>query len=135
MNLAGYPTEGRTAAVVTRIIDGDTIEVDIAGILYRVRYIGIDTPERNQPGYDEATLANRDLVGGRTVELEKDISEIDRYGRLLRYVWVNGEMVNALLVESGYAQVVTYPPDVKYQAEFLELQRQAQQEGLGLWTQ
>ena len=94
-----YPTEGRTAAVVTRIIDGDTIEVDIAGVLYRVRYLGIDTPERNQPGYDEATLANKDLVSDRTVELENDISETDRYGRLLRYVWVNGDMVNALLVE------------------------------------
>jgi endonuclease YncB( thermonuclease family) len=131
----GFPTEGRTVAVVTRVIDGDTIEVDIAGALYKVRYIGIDTPERGQFGYDEATIANSDLVSGRTVRLEKDRSETDRYGRLLRYVWVDGSMVNSMLVASGYAQAVTYPPDVRYQEEFLELQRQAQQEGLGLWTQ
>lgn len=124
----------RTQATVVRVIDGDTIEVDIGGRSYRVRYIGVDTPERGQVGYDEATLANAQLVSGRVVELEKDISETDKYGRLLRYVWVEEGMVNAILVASGYAQVSTYPPDVKYQEEFLELQRQAEQTGMGLWT-
>jgi len=120
-------------AYVVRIVDGDTIEVNIGGGSYRVRYIGIDTPETGQPGGEEATIVNAELVAGRTVYLEKDISETDRYGRLLRYVWVEEGMVNALLVARGYAQVATYPPDVKYQQEFLELQRQAREAGLGLW--
>ena len=142
---AGLPPEERTAvpgpeqpselvqASVVRVVDGDTIEVNIAGNSYRVRYIGIDTPETGQPGGEEATIVNAELVAGRTVYLEKDISETDRYGRLLRYVWVEEGMVNALLVARGYAQVATYPPDVKYQQEFLELQRQAREAGLGLW--
>jgi len=128
------PVSGKVQASVVRVIDGDTIEVDISGALHKVRYIGIDTPELGQPGGEEATIVNAELVGGRIVELEKDVSETDRYGRLLRYVWVEGNMVNAVLVATGYAQVATYPPDVKYQQEFLELQRQAQEAGLGLWA-
>ena len=73
-------------------------------------------------------------MAGRTVSLEKDVSETDRFGRLLRYVWLDeSTMVNALLVEEGYAQVVTYPPDVRHVDMFLELQREARAEGRGLW--
>jgi micrococcal nuclease len=114
-----------TGATVVRVIDGDTIEVNIKGELHKVRYIGMDTPEVGQPGGAEATSANAELVAGKIVQLEKDVSETDRYGRLLRYVWVDGTMVNAALIISGHAQVITYPPDVKYQQDFLELQRQA----------
>ena len=88
---------------------------------YRVRYIGIDTPETvhptrgEEPYGREASTRNRELVMGETIYLEKDVSETDRHGRLLRYVWLDGEtMVNAALVAEGYAQVSTYPPDVKY---------------------
>jgi len=126
-------TSERTQALVVDVIDGDTIEVEIGGTLFRVRYIGMDTPERGEVCYEEATLANELLVSGKTVELEKDISETDRYRRLLRYVWIEEDMVNAILVATGYAQVATYPPDVKYQDQFLELQRQAEQSGLGCW--
>ncbi|MGQ9572176.1 MAG: thermonuclease family protein [Dehalococcoidia bacterium] len=134
------PAAGRTLAEVARVIDGDTIAVVIDGVEYRVRYIGIDTPETVHPSKAvecygrEASQRNRELVEGKTVELEKDVSETDQYGRLLRYVWVDGEMVNAILVEEGYAAVVTYPPDVKYQELFLELQRQAREKGRGLWS-
>ena len=114
-----------TEATVVRVIDGDTIEVNIKGKLHKVRYIGMDTPEVGQPGGAEATSANAELVAGKIVQLEKDISETDRYVRLLRYVWVDDTMVNAALITSGHAQVITYPPDVKYQQDFLELQRQA----------
>ncbi|MFC1931887.1 thermonuclease family protein [Chloroflexota bacterium] len=123
-----------TEAKVVRVIDGDTIEVDIGGKPYKVRYIGIDTPEVGQPGADKATYFNAQLVSGKTVYLEKDVSETDRYGRLLRYVWLEEAMVNAIMVTNGYAQVSTYPPDVKYQQDFLELQRQAEESGLGLWA-
>ena len=127
-------------AKVVRVVDGDTIQVDINGYLYKVRYIGIDTPETVHPTKPveyfgkEASEKNRELVEGKTVLLEKDVSEVDKYGRLLRYVWVDDMMVNAELVRLGYAQVVTYPPDVKYQEYFVQLQREAQEGGLGLWA-
>jgi micrococcal nuclease len=138
------PAAGKTAcaqAEVSRVIDGDTIEVSINGYLYTVRYIGIDTPETVHPSKPvecfgvEASNKNKALVEGKTVCLEKDVSETDMYGRLLRYVWVGDMMVNAELVRLGYAQVSTYPPDVKYQDYFLQLQRQARDAGLGLWGQ
>lgn len=127
-------------ATVTRVIDGDTIEVRIGAQTYKVRYIGIDTPETAHPSKpvecygQEASAYNRSLVDGRRVELEKDVSETDRYGRLLRYVWVDGQMVNAILVRDGYAQVSTYPPDVKYPDMFLQLQQGAREAGRGLWS-
>lgn len=130
---------GLTEAVVTRVVDGDTIEVQIAGATYTVRYIGVDTPETVHPSRPvecfgpEASAFNKRLVGDRTVGLEKDVSEADQFGRLLRYVYVDGEMVNATLVREGYAQVSTVPPDVKHQNLFLALQRQAREAGRGLW--
>ncbi len=126
-------------ALVTRVIDGDTIEVEIEGESYKVRYIGIDTPELHHPEKpveyyaQEAYEKNVELVEGKTVFLEKDVSETDSYGRLLRYVYVKNTFVNAYLVQQGYALVSTYPPDVKYQERFLELQREARKAGRGLW--
>jgi len=127
-------------ASVVRVIDGDTIEVEIAGNLYRVRYIGIDTPETvhptrgEEPYGKEASAKNKELVEGKEVHLEKDVSDTDKYGRLLCYVWVGDLLVNAELVRLGYAQVATYPPDVKYQDLFLQLQREAREAGRGLWA-
>jgi endonuclease YncB( thermonuclease family) len=86
-------------AQVTRVIDGDTIEVDIQSQSYRVRYIGIDTPEVGQPCSEEATQKNRELVEGKLVWLEKDISETDIYGRLLRYVYVDVERIVSLGID------------------------------------
>ena len=126
-------------AQVVRVIDGDTIEVNSGGKLYTVRYIGIDTPETAnspkgaEPYGPEASLKNKELVAGKNVRLEKDVSETDQYGRLLRYVYVGDLFVNAELVRTGYAQAVTYPPDVKYQSLFLQLQREAREAGRGLW--
>ncbi|MAF85463.1 MAG: nuclease [Dehalococcoidales bacterium] len=130
-----------TEAQVVRVVDGDTIEVNIGGHLYKVRYIGIDTPETVHPDKSipepygkEATTKNKELVEGKIVTLEKDISETDKYGRLLRYAYVGDTFINAELVRLGYAQVVTYPPDVKYQDLFLQLQKEAREEGRGLWA-
>lgn len=131
---------GTTPARVLRVVDGDTIEVDLGGASYRVRYIGVDTPETVHPSRPvgcfgpEASAFNKALVRGQTVYLETDLSDTDRYGRLLRYVWLgDGRMVNQLLVEEGYAQVTTYPPDVKYVDRFLAAQQRARDEGRGLW--
>jgi micrococcal nuclease len=133
-------TAGRSLANVVRVIDGDTIAVAMDGAEYRVRYIGINTPETVDPRKPvecygrEASQRNRELVEGQTVELEKDVSETDSFGRLLRYVWLNGDMVNAILVREGYALASTYPPDVKYQELFLEFEREAREAERGLWT-
>ncbi len=124
-------------AFVSRVIDGDTVELSTG---QRVRYIGIDAPEVTGPECYalEAKAKNAELVEGKWVRLEKDVSETDRYGRLLRYVWVmlpwDETMVNAQLLAEGYALVATYPPDVKYVEWFLELQRIAREEGRGLWS-
>ncbi|MCK4388293.1 MAG: thermonuclease family protein [Dehalococcoidia bacterium] len=119
-------------AVVTKVIDGDTIEIE-NGV--RVRYIGIDTPEIGEHYYLEATEANRQLVGGKRIQLEKDVEDKDEYGRLLRYVWVDGIMVNAELVRLGYAYSYSYPPNLKYQAHFLQLEREAREQKRGLWSE
>ena len=104
----------REVAYVIQVIDGDTIEVFLNDATHRVRYIGIDSPEIGMPNYDEATEANRRLLEGQIVELERDITEIDQYGRLLRYVYLqNGLLVNSELVKLGCALAVAYPPDVK----------------------
>jgi len=138
-SLVPTPRPGCVAAMVVRVTDGDTIEVRVDGQSYKLRYIGIDAPETRHPdkGVEplgpEAAAKNEELVANRLVELEKDVSETDRYGRLLRYVWIGDMMVNAELVRLGYAQVSTYPPDVKYQEMFLQLQREARQECRGLW--
>ena len=81
----------------------------------------------------ESSEYNAGLVLGKTVALEKDVSETDQFGRLLRYVWLDGEMVNATLVRDGYAQASSYPPDVKYQALLSTLQAEARDAGRGLW--
>ena len=124
---------------VVRVVDGDTIEVRIARATEKVRYIGVNTPELHhrtkgaEPGGREASRINHELVAGKRVRLELDVRSRDRYGRLLAYVWVEDMMVNAELVRRGYAQVMTVPPNVRYQDLFLKLQRDARETGRGLW--
>ncbi len=130
----GAPTLAMTEAKVTRVIDGDTIEVEIGGFVFGLRYIGIDCPKPGQPHGEEATQANRQLVEGKTVLLEKDVSDIDSEGRLLRYVHVGGIFVNAELVRLGYATASTYPPDVRYSDLFAQLATEAKEAGRGLWA-
>lgn len=90
------PTQEEAQITVRRVVDGDTIELSTG---QRLRYIGIDTPETNGGCFSlEAKLANEQLVLNKPVRLEKDVSETDRYGRLLRYVWVGETFVNDQLV-------------------------------------
>jgi micrococcal nuclease len=139
--LGSRPTGPTETGVVSRVVDGDTIDVSIGGQVVRVRYIGMDTPEVHS-GVEwlgpEASRANARLVEGRHVTLEKDVSETDRYGRLLRYVWVREDggwlLVNLELIRLGWAQVTTYPPDVKYVDElYLPAQRAARADDRGMW--
>jgi micrococcal nuclease len=122
-------------AYVTGVYDGDSIQVRVGEAVYDVRYIGMDTPEWYECYGHEAEAANREWVLGRVVRLEKDVSETDRYGRLLRYVYAGDTFVNAELVRLGYAQLSTYPPDVKHAVYFLQLQREARDAGRGFWSE
>lgn len=130
------------SAQVTRVVDGDTIELSTG---QKLRYIGIDTPETVHPKKGAecfgaaASAENKRLVENQTIYLVKDVSETDRYGRLLRYVYLSPEasasgMVNALLVQGGFATVSSYPPDVSQQALFRSLEDEARQGGRGLWS-
>ncbi len=136
------PTGPTQLATVTRIVDGDTIRVQIEGVEFPVRYIGMDTPEPDAEDptirafAEQATHANAALVEGRDVVLERDVSDADQFGRLLRHVWMTDGLpllVNAELVRQGFAQVSTYPPDVKYVDRLLAAQDAAQASGANLW--
>jgi len=127
----GCSKVNENTVLVTHIIDGDTIEIEGG---YKVRYIGIDTPEKGEPYYLKATEANRSLVEGKEIRLEKDVEDKDEYGRLLRYVWVDSIMVNAELVRLGYAYSYSYPPNLKYQSYFLQMEKEAREHKRGLWN-
>lgn len=128
-----------------RVVDGDTIRVLVGGEEERVRYVGIDTPEPNgsspatpEPFAEAATARNASLLasGGRLI-LERDVSERDRFGRLLRHPWIEADgrwtLVSLELVAGGFAEAATYPPDVKYADVFVAAQRTAREAGRGLW--
>ena len=121
---------------VTRVVDGDTIEIEGGE---KVRYIGIDTPETVDPRKPvqcfgiEASKKNKELVEGKIVRLEKDITDRDKYSRLLRYVWVDDLFVNLELIKQGFASSYAYPPDIKYQKEFLAAETEAREAERGLW--
>lgn len=129
------------SARILRVIDGDSVVVEIEGKNYEVRYIGIDAPEisdLDKPAEfmaEEALEKNKELVSGKIVKLEKDVSETDKYDRLLRYVYMEDVMINAELVRLGYAYAKPYPPDVKYDDLLLKCQREAKENKLGLWSQ
>ncbi|OGY08191.1 MAG: hypothetical protein A2700_00330 [Candidatus Blackburnbacteria bacterium RIFCSPHIGHO2_01_FULL_44_64] len=137
------PPNDPSTFLVTRVIDGDTIEIQESYSpeqRRRVRYIGIDTPETVHPDKEvecfgrEAKAENERLVLGKNIKLEKDISETDKYGRLLRYLWVENVFINDFLVRQGYAKSSTYPPDIKYQSQFSQAEKEARDQSRGLWA-
>ena len=131
---------------VIRVIDGDTIEIEGK---QKIRYIGMNTPELHDPRRpvecfgQVASDENKKLVEGKEIYIQRDVSETDKYKRLLRYVWINDPstatdetiFVNDYLVRQGFAQVSTYPPDVKYVSQFLEAQKEARENNRGLWKE
>lgn len=119
-----------TTFTVSRIIDGDTFVLNTGE---KLRLIGIDTPESYEDYYQEATDRLEELVLGKEVTLEKDISETDKYGRLLRYVYVDGKFVNKIMVEEGWAEAYPYEPDTKYKTEFANAESIAKSNNLGIW--
>jgi micrococcal nuclease len=141
-----HPYGETQEATVTDIVDGDTIRVEINGQEFRVRYIGVDAPEishDNNPGEplgEEATQANADLVDGQVVILEKDVSDTDDFGRLLRYVWLAPDtdsgwmMVELELAHQGLADVKRYPPDLYWQEVLGQAEASARDKYLGIWA-
>ena len=132
--------------LVTKVVDGDTIEVKSEEQLFKVRLIGIDTPETVDPRRPigcfgkNASAETKRLVEGKEVTLTKDISDTDKYNRLLRYVFLplsGGEnlFVNDYLVRQGFAKSSTYPPDVKYNDRFVEAEKEARENLRGLWAE
>ena len=138
-------------AFVQRAVDGDTLKLSDGR---RVRLIGVDTPELH---YSEKLLRDskrtrkdireiqelgakaadftRKLCEGKSVKIETDVRKLDKYGRLLAYIYLeDGTFVNAKILEEGYGQVMTIPPDVKYADYFLKLERKARESGKGLWA-
>jgi len=118
-------------ALVTSVIDGDTVELADGR---RVRYLGIDTPESGEYYAEEATARNKDLVEGKTVELQRGDRDQDEYGRLLRYVYVDGVFVNAELIAGGYAKAYIFEPDDRYSQILVQLEQYAKMREQGLWA-
>lgn len=141
-------TEGDTVqaknlrkAQVVRVVDGDTIIVNLNGKNERVRLILVDTPEINSQSKEnpqayaiEAKEFLTNLVNGKTVELERDVEEKDRYNRYLFYVYVDGKSVQEELIRHGYARVAKFPPNVKYYARYRQLEEQAKRNQLRIWS-
>ncbi len=119
-------------AIVSKIIDGDTIEVETGE---RIRLIGINTPERGQPYYQEATNRLKELVEGKNIVLESDVQDKDQYGRLLRYVFVDDLFVNLQLVKEGYATVYIVQPNTKYETSVRNAENEAKILKLNIWKQ
>ncbi len=126
--------------IVTSITDGDTVRVTVNGTEMKVRLIGIDTPELHHPKKPvqcyakEAKNAISRLIYKKQVTLEKDVSNTDRYGRYLRYIWLGDTLVNEYMVREGYAFATPYPPDVKYQERFRKAEQYARNNKKGLWA-
>lgn len=130
--------DNREKDTVKRVIDGDTFELSNGK---KVRLIGVNTPETVKPNSPveyygkEASNFTKSTLTGKTVYLEKDAGDTDKYGRLLRYVYLeDGKMFNEILVTEGYASVMTIQPNVKYQKLFVNAERDAREHNRGLWN-
>jgi micrococcal nuclease len=134
----GGPTAG-ALALVTRVVDGDTVEVQLGGREEDVRYIGVDTPESVAPGQpvecygNDASEFNRSLVEGERVRLEYGAERRDVYGRLLAYVYLRGDLVNAELLQRGYARTLAIAPNTDRAELFDRIEQRAANAGRGLW--
>jgi micrococcal nuclease len=135
---------GLTEGKVLWVYDGDTALIRVRGREERVRLIGLNCPELEEPWGKDAYSYTRRILGRRRVYLERDIEERDSYGRLLSYVWldipkdrseaeIRGKMLNAMLIVSGYARKLDVPPNLRYSDLFSKLQMEAMKAGRGVW--
>ena len=130
---------GRSVVKVERIVDGDTFAIQLAGKAEKVRLIGMDTPETKKPNTpimfygEEASAYTTKRLTNQTISLEWDVERRDQYGRLLAYVWIGKELFNETLILQGYARLSTFPPNIKYVKRFTQDQKQAREQGNGIW--
>jgi len=131
----------RQSVKVTRVVDGDTVEIDLDGKTEKVRLIGIDTPETVHPtkgeqaGGQTASDFTKEQLTDKSVYITLDVEERDQYGRLLAYLYTaDGVMFNALLAQDGYAKMSTFPPNVRWVELFRALQTDAQADKRGVWA-
>ncbi len=130
----GVPLDAERAHVL-RVLDGGTIEVELQGEEYRVRYLLLDPPQPDEPLYNEATKLNQLILGNRPIYLLRDSSDMDEQGRLLRYVYTEaGVLVNAEIIRQGMARVHTSPVDTYLQSILEEAEREARTDKRGLWS-
>jgi micrococcal nuclease len=138
--LGGEASSGSAQAYVTRVVDGDTVEVQLNGSEEDVRYIGVDTPETVKPGAPvdcfgpQASTFNHRLVERRRVRLVFGEEQRDQYGRLLAYVYLGDRFVNAELVRRGLARTLTIPPNDRFAERLKRLEIAAARAGRGLWS-
>ncbi len=125
---------------VLDIIDGDTIEIKYNKNIERVRLIGIDTPESKNPDKSKNIIQGKTaseymkkILNNKLINIEFDIQERDKYGRLLLYIYLNNEMINEKLLKEGYARLATYLPNVKYVDKFINAQKYARENNIGFW--
>jgi micrococcal nuclease len=139
---AAVSRDGANATVV-RVVDGDTVQIDIDGRREKLRLIGIDTPETVKPdtpvqcyGPEASAFTKQLLPEGTAVRIERDVEARDDYGRLLGYVYRadDGLFVNLEIVAQGYASLLTFPPNVAHVDEFVAAARAAERANLGLWS-
>ena len=154
--LVSSPIYAQQKTTVTRVIDGDVIQIIYGGVEKRVRLIGIDAPESriDKKALKGANMSEHDIEAivemgakakayvnglikrGNFITIEFDIKEMDRYGRLLCYVYLsNGKMLNEEIVKAGYANVKAIPPNVKYKNRFLNAFEYAKESERGLWDE
>jgi len=127
---------------VTKVIDGDTFEVYIDGKIEKVRMIGINTPETVDPRRPvqcygkEASNKLKELIEGKIIKLDPDHTQdnYDRYNRALRYVYLDDININQKMIQEGYAFEYTYKKPYKFQSEFKQSEKEAQDKDLGLWN-
>ncbi|MBO9131137.1 thermonuclease family protein [Bacillus sp. 165] len=138
----GIPRGKVLPAVIVRVVDGDTMHINLNGKEETIRLLLVDTPETKHPskpvqpfGPEASNLAKQTLTPGTKVEIELDSSERDKYGRLLCYLYVEGKMFNELLLEKGLARVAyVYVPNTRYVDQFYSIQQQAQTRKKGIWS-
>jgi micrococcal nuclease len=130
------PPAGSERVTVTRIQDGDTVEIEmLSGASETVRLIGINTSESGECFSEEATIALASLLSDQVITMTSDVSDRDQFGRLLRYLWLDrGVFVNEIMVSRGYAQARDYPPDSRYAEDIAVAQESAQADAVGIWA-
>lgn len=134
------PGRQRIPCKVTRVLEGDTIEVDLGGRQEKVRLIGVNTPSGITPARGEdsyrkqASNYAKEMLAGKQIDLELDIQERDDYGQLLGYVWLQNILFNYEMVNQGYAQIMAIPPNIRYVDILVAAQREAREAARGLWS-